>query len=86
MSLDPMDLEKTLARDFGGRDLLSEKRWLHLLREKVRRQNHERGSERIGARAIIEPSCLAFGSLETRSNSFIKLNELSPNIILRLVS
>ena len=49
VSLDPMDLEKTLARDFGGRDLLSEKRWLHLLREKVRRQNHERGSERIGA-------------------------------------
>ena len=24
-SLDPVDLEKTLARDFGGRDLLSEK-------------------------------------------------------------
>ena len=49
MSLDPVDLEKTLARDFEGRDLLSEKRWLHLLTEKVRRQNHERGSERIGA-------------------------------------
>ena len=49
MSLDPMDLEKTLAIDFGGRDLLSEKRWLYLLREKVRRQNHERGSEWIGA-------------------------------------
>ena len=44
-----MDLEKTLAKDFGGRDLLSEKRSLHLLREKVRRQNHERGSERVGA-------------------------------------
>ena len=25
VSLDPVDLEKTLARDFGGRDLLSEK-------------------------------------------------------------
>ena len=49
MSLNPVDLEKTLARDFRGRDPLSEKRWLHLLREKVRRQNHERGSERIGA-------------------------------------
>ena len=49
MSLDPVDLEKTLAKDFGGRDLLSEKRSLHLLREKVRRQNHERGSEQIGA-------------------------------------
>ena len=30
-------------------DLLSEKRSLYLLREKVRRQNHEQGSERIGA-------------------------------------
>ena len=49
MLLDPVDLEKTLARDFGGRDLLSEKRWLHLLREKVMRQNHEQGSEWIGA-------------------------------------
>ena len=49
MSLNLVDLEKTLVRDFRGRDLLSEKRWLHLLREKVRRQNHERGSERIGA-------------------------------------
>ena len=49
MSLDLVDLEKTLARDFGGRDLLSEKRWLHLLSEKVRRQNHEWGSERIRA-------------------------------------
>ena len=48
VSLDPVDLEKTLAGDFGGRDLLSEKRCLHLLREKVRRQNHEWGSERIG--------------------------------------
>ena len=44
MSLDPVNLEKTLAKDFGGRDLLSKKRSLHLLREKVRRQNHERGS------------------------------------------
>ena len=49
VSLDPVDLEKTLAKDFGGRHLLSEKRWLHLLREKVRRQNHKWGSERIGA-------------------------------------
>ena len=40
---------ETLAKDFGGRDLLSKKGSLHLLREKVRRQNHERGSERIGA-------------------------------------
>ena len=49
MSLDTVDLEKKLARDFGGRDLLSEKRSLHLLREKARRQNHERDSERVGA-------------------------------------
>ena len=49
VSLDSVDLEKTLAKDFGGRDQLSKKRWLHLLREKVRRQNHERDSERIGA-------------------------------------
>ena len=49
MSLDPVDLEKTLAKDFGGRDLLREKRWLHLLREKVRRQTDERGSEQIKA-------------------------------------
>ena len=40
---------RELAKDFGRRDLLSEKRSLHLLREKVRRQNHERGSERIEA-------------------------------------
>ena len=31
-------------------------------------------------------SCSAFGVLEVRSNSFIKLNELIPKIILRLVS
>ena len=36
MSLDPVDLEKTLARDFEGRDLLSEKRWLYLLREEAK--------------------------------------------------
>ena len=49
VSLDPVDQEKTLARDFGGRDILSEKRSLHLLGEKVRKQNHEWGNERIGA-------------------------------------
>ena len=49
MSLDPVDLEKMLAKDFGGRDLLSEKSWLHLLRENVRRQNHEKSSKRIEA-------------------------------------
>ena len=37
-------------------------------------------------RVVAEPSYSAFGLLETRSNSFIKLNEPSPNIILRLVS
>ena len=37
-------------------------------------------------RAELLASCSAFGSLEARSNSFIKLNESSPNIILRLVS
>ena len=53
MSLDPVDLEKTLAKDFGGRDLLSEKHSLPLLREKVRRQNHERDSELIGALVFV---------------------------------
>ena len=42
--------EKTLARDFWReRSAEREKRSLHLLREKVRGQNHERDSERIGA-------------------------------------
>ena len=37
-------------------------------------------------RAVIESSYSTFDSLEARSNLFIKLNESSPSIILRLVS
>ena len=40
--------EREVQADFGGRYLLSEKRSLHLLREKVRRQNHERDNVASG--------------------------------------
>ena len=42
--------------------------------------------KKLKIRVVTEPSCSAFDSLEARSNSFIKLNEPNPNIILRLVS